>query len=395
MIGVAEARRILLDHVRPRGVERIALRLARGRTLREEIVADRPHPPFHASAMDGYALRARDTPGVLKLVGEAGAGRALSRPLGPGECARIFTGAALPESANAVLIQEEAERSGDSVRAPAVESGRHVRAAGVDFPAGQLLLAPGRILDAPSVALAAAAGRPSIVVSQAPRVAILGGGDEIVSPGQTPGPEQIYDSMSFGIAALAESWGACATTSHPMADDAQGVASAMSSAIGEHDLVVVVGGASVGDHDHARPALRTLGGDLLFEKVAVRPGKPTWFALLDDKLVLGLPGNPASAFVCARLFLRPMLDAFCSRDPAASIRTTPARTKHSLPANGPRETYLRSHTDVDPAGQSWTAAAPNQDSSLLSVFADANALIVREPHAPAAPEGALVRTLPF
>lgn len=393
MIGVAEARGLMLADAKPLGVERVALRFARGRTLRETIVAERPHPPFQASAMDGYAVRAGDTPGVLKLVGEAGAGRALARALGPGECARIFTGAALPAGADAVLIQEEAERLSDAVTAPRVETGRHVRATGIDFSRGQTLLTSGRLLEAATLALAAAAGRPSIVVSHTPRVAILSGGDEIVSPGQTPAPEQIFDSMSFGLAALAESWGAHATTSRPMADDRQGITGTIEAAIQEHNLVVVVGGASVGDHDHARPAMRALGAEFLFEKVAMRPGKPTWFARIGDKAVLGLPGNPASAFVCARLFLRPLIEAMCGRDPSDSIRTRPARARTALAANGPRETYLRARTEIGESAEVWAAVAPDQDSSLLFVFANANALVVRAPNAPSAPEGAMVDTL--
>lgn len=395
MISVAEARRAMLDWAKPLGVERIGLRYARGRTLRESIIADRAQPPFAASAMDGYALCADDTPGVLTLVGEAGAGRALSRALKPGECARIFTGAPLPQGADAVLIQEEAERAGDEVKTPKLEPGRHVRPIGVDFAKGQHLIEPGRVLDAAGIALAAAAGRPSLVVSNAPRLAILGGGDEIVSPGQTPAPDQIFDSMSFGIAALAESWGAQAKTASPFADDADAISEAVRSAVAEHNLVVIVGGASVGDHDHARPALRALGGELLFDKVALRPGKPTWFAKLGDKAVLGLPGNPASAFVCARLFLRPLVDALCGRDPTPASQAKPARAKHPLGANGPRETYLRARTAIDANGQAWTEAVSNQDSSVLSVFTDVNALIVRAPNAPAAAAGDLVDTLSF
>lgn len=395
MIGVAEARQITLDWARPLGIERVDLRLARGRTLREAIVADRAHPPFQASAMDGYALRAQDTPGPLKLVGEAGAGRALARPIAAGECARIFTGAPLPAGADAVLIQEDAVRDGDSIGAPEIERSRHVRAMGVDFSVGQRLLAPGRILDAPTIALAAAAGRASLAVAQVPRVAILSGGDEIVPPGQEPAPDQIFDSMSYGIAALAETWGAQATTTQPLTDQQRGIAAAVGDALGGHDLIVLVGGASVGDHDHARPALRGLGADILFEKVSLRPGKPTWFARLGDKAVLGLPGNPASAFVCARLFLRPLLDALCGRDPQDSIRAMQTRTKHALATNGPRETYLRAHTDIDGDGKLWADAAGNQDSSLLSVLASANALLRRPPNAETAAAGTLVETLLF
>jgi len=344
--------------------------------------------------MDGYALRAGDTPGVLRMVGEAGAGRALDRELREGECARIFTGAPLPPGADSVLIQEEAVRDGELVTSPGVELGRHVRSAGVDFAADEVLLRAGAVLDAPTIALAAAAGKASLKVSRKPRVAILSGGNELVAPGQQPGADQIFDSMGVGIAALAEQWGANATRIGPLADDAKEIAEAIAAAIPEHDLTIVVGGASVGDHDHARPAVRELGGEFFFEKVAMRPGKPTWLARVGGRLILGLPGNPASAFVCARLFLRPLLDQMCSRDPGASMRTLKARVRATLSANGARETYMRAVLETDETGQTWALAQARQDSSLLSVFANAQALIVRAPDAAEAPAGAIVDVLP-
>lgn len=393
MISVAEARNTILQNARPCGVERLTLQAALGRTLREPIIAQRDQPPFRASAMDGYALRASDTPGLLVLIGEAGAGRALGRSLMPGECARIFTGAPLPDGADTVLIQEDAVRDGELVTSPAIEVNRHVRAAGVDFARGERLLETGRTLDAASIALAAATGRASVSVARRPRITVLGGGDELVAPGQTPAEDQIYDSMSIGIAALAEQWGADAKAVGPLPDDASAIANALRKAVSESDLTIIVGGASVGDHDHARPAVRSLGGSLLFEKVAVRPGKPTWFARIDDRIVLGLPGNPASGFVCARLFLRPLLDLMCGRDPAASIRTTKARLRSGLAENGSRETYLRAVIETDETGQVWARAASQQDSSLLSVFAHAQTLILRMPDAPALAAGAIVDLL--
>lgn len=394
MISVAEARAIMLAAATPHATEITPIGAALGRTLREDVVAFRSQPPFRASAMDGYAVRAADTPGALRLIGEAGAGRALAQPIGAGDCARIFTGAPLPAGADSVLIQEDAARDGNLVTAPKVEPGRHVRDAGVDFRQGERLLRSGSRLDAAAIALAAAAGWPSLTVSAKPRVAVLSGGDELVRPGQPLADDQIFDSMSVGIAALAEGWGAEATTLGPLADRAQDIAAALAGAIAQNDLTILVGGASVGDHDHARPAVRSLGGELLFEKVAVRPGKPTWFARIGGRLVLGLPGNPASGFVCARLFLRPLLDLMCGRDPAASVRTQKTRTRTPLGPNGPRETYLRAVIESDALGQNWADAARQQDSSLLSVFASAQALIVRAPEAPEAEAGALVDVLP-
>lgn len=393
MISVAEALKIVVNSASPCGIETVPLRAAHGRTLRQDIAAERDQPPFPASAMDGYALRASDTPGVLRLIGEAGAGRAFGRALQAGECARIFTGAPLPEGADTVLIQEEAARDGDVITSPHVERSRHVRAAGIDFRRGDVLLREGCILDAASIALAAASGRPTLSVSRKPRVTVLSGGDELVTPGQSPGADQIYDSMGVGIAALADQWGADANNAGPLPDAAKTIADAVGRAVAESDLTIVVGGASVGDHDHARPAVRSLGGAMMFEKVAIRPGKPTWFARIGDSLVLGLPGNPASGFVCARLFLCPLLDRMCGRAPERSTRASPARLREALIENSARETYLRATLETDETGQIWARAVQQQDSSLLSVFAHAQALIVREPHAPALGEGAVTSVL--
>lgn len=393
MITVAEARAVMLEQARTLGAEHVPLPDARGRTLRERVVASRSQPPFAASAMDGYAVRSTDTPGVLLCVGEAGAGRAFPRALGPGECARIFTGAPMPGGADAVLIQEDAKRSGDEVTAPRVQPDKHVRRAGVDFAEGAVLLEPGRVLDPIALALAAASGCAELRVAKSPRVAILSGGDEIVAPGTTLKDDQIFDSVSYGVAGLAEAWGATVSRSMPFSDDPIRIARLVNDALDGADLAIIIGGASVGDHDHARPALRAIGAALLFEKVAVRPGKPTWFAHRDGQLVLGLPGNPASAFVCARLFLKPLLDRLFGRDPTPSTVTQSVRLRGSLAANGPRETYLRARTAPDACGQLWVEACENQDSSLISVFAASNALLLRRAGASEASEGDLVDVL--
>lgn len=396
MISVAAAQAAILREASPLACETAALDCARGRTLRELIAAPRAQPPFAASAMDGYAVRSADTPGALRLVGEAGAGHALARALAPGQCARIFTGAPVPAGADAVAIQEEAERNGDVVQVPAVERGKHVRPAGVDFQAGEMLLAPGRTLDAGAIALAAAAGMAELCVTRQPRLAIVSGGDEIVAPGATPADDQIFDSVSYGIAALAAGWGALPHRGErPFADDEAAIAGQIAAILDAADLTVLIGGASVGDRDFARPAMRRLGAEFLFEKIAVRPGKPTWLARLGERLVLGLPGNPASAFVCARLFLRPLLDRMNGGDAAAGLAPRIARTRRALAANGARETYLRARIAGDADGALWAEAAGDQDSSLISVFAAADALIVRAPHAPAAAPGAPMPYLPL
>jgi molybdopterin molybdotransferase len=395
VISVSEARAIILANAKPFAGEPVALTEALGRTLRETLVASRAQPPFDASAMDGYAVRSSDTPGVLRVIGEAGAGRGLGRALERGQAARIFTGAALPAGADCVLIQEDAERAGDTVTAPQVSAGLHVRRAGVDFEAGAMLLDSGQVLTAAAIALAAAAGRANLRVGRRPRIAILSGGNEIVSPGSTPSPDQIFDSVSYGVAALAETWGARAQRGSPFIDDRAAIARRVDEALASADVAVVIGGASVGDHDHARPALRAIGADILFEKVSLRPGKPAWLARRDNQIVLGLPGNPGSAFVCARLFLRPLIDRLLGRDPAIQCRTQRARLLGPLAANGPRETYLRASMRSDDVGQLWVDGSPHQDSSLISSFAAANSLIVRAPGANPSEAGELVEVLPL
>ncbi len=393
MIGVAEARAAVLSFAEPVACEIVRLRDALGRTLREDLIAARDHPPFRASAMDGYAVRASDTPGALRLIGEAGAGSALQRPVGCGECARIFTGAPLPAGADAILIQEDTARERDVVTAPPVVQGRHVRDAGVDFRAGARVLSSGATLDAVSIALAATLGRATLTVSSRPVVAVLAGGDELVAPGDTPLADQIFDSLSFAVAALVEQWGGEASTVPPLKDRAPIVANAIADSLATSDLTVIIGGASVGDHDHARPAIRHLGGAFVFEEVALRPGKPTWFARIGKHMVLGLPGNPASTMVCARLFLRPLLDKLCGREAVESTRTIAASTRTPLAANGARESYLRAVVESDGSGRLWAKAAAQQDSALISVLAAAPALIVRPPDAPETAAGALVEVL--
>lgn len=395
MITVSEARAIILENAKPSAGEQVTLADALGRTLRETIVASRAQPPFDASAMDGYAVRSSDTPGVLRIIGEAGAGRGLGRALERGEAARIFTGAALPAGADSVLIQEDAERAGDAVTVPQVSAGLHVRRAGVDFEAGATLLDSGQVLTGAAIALAAAAGRAILRVGRRPRIDILSGGNEIISPGSTPSPDQIFDSVSYGVAALAETWGARARSGSPFLDDRAEIARCVEEVLTSADVVVVIGGASVGDHDHARPALRAIGAEILFEKVSLRPGKPTWFARRDDKLILGLPGNPASAFVCARLFLRPLIEHLLGRDPATTSGTQHVRLRAALAANGARETYLRALVQADDGGQIWAQCFANQDSSLIGVAKSANALVLRPPGADAVCVGGLVEIVDF
>lgn len=392
--AVDAARARMLAALAPCGVESLALTAADGRILACDLVAKRDQPPFRASAMDGYALRSADTPGVLGVVGEAKAGAGAELTLNPMEAVRIFTGAPVPEGADSIAIQEDVTREGASIAAPKSNPGQHVRARGLDFRAGDVVLAAGARLDAIALALAGAAGAAHLSVAQRARVAVLTGGDEIVAPGTDPGPYQIYDSLSTAFAALITQWGGRAHVFAPRRDEVAALTAAYQEAFATADLVVTIGGASVGDRDLMKPALAPFAPHLDVENIALRPGKPTWFATTTAGPVLGLPGNPASALVCAHLFLRPILahlhgglDAGCDHIPA--LLTTP------LPANGMREHYLRAQLSVDRAGQNHVTPWEQQDSALLSLFNRANALIRLPPQAAAKEAGALVHVLPL
>lgn len=372
----------MLAAMEPLQVERIPLFEARGRRLAAPVIAQRAQPPFAASAMDGFALRATDTPGELRIVGESAAGHAFTRVLGEREAVRISTGAPLPDGADAVLIQEEARIEGEMLIVDALTVGRHVRGVGVDFKSGAEILLAGARLDPAELALAAAAGTAVVDTWRAPRVDILCAGDEIVPPGEAPRADQIFESCSYAIAAYAEAWGATVQRRYVLPDDAKAIERAAQETICASDLVVFIGAASVGPHDHAKPAFEALGARLLVSKVDMRPGKPTWFATTKKAPVLGLPGNPASAIVASMLFLKPLLERMLGCGGVLSVKH--ARVTAPLTANGSREAYLRAHVEIDEQGQARITAAKEQDSSLLSVLAASSALILRPANAPAA-----------
>ena len=392
---VAAARAAMLAGVKALDDESVTLADALGRVLAAPIVASRDQPPFAISEMDGYALVAADTPGILKRMGESAAGHGFTGAWVKGGTVRISTGAAIPDSADAVVIQEDVTRDGEDIAVPQARPGQHVRPRAMDFSAGTQLLQAGRRLDGVALALAAAAGAASLPVVRRPRIVLLSGGDELADPGVTPGPFQIFDSGTHGIAALVHAWGGDAQRLQLQKDDVSAIARAAEQGLKDSDLLVLIGGASVGDHDHARPALQRLGLKLSVEKIQLRPGKPTWFGHTPHGAVLGLPGNPASALVCARLFLRPLIEAMLGRDPDACVALRRARLLEALPANGPREHYLRSLLADDGNGGLTVRAFEQQDSSLLSVFASANALVRMLPGAPAAAAGTLVDVLPL
>lgn len=391
--GVEESRARMLGAVTPLAIEFASLRAARGRILAADIVATRDQPPFPASAMDGYAVRSADLPGELKVTGESHAGAGFTQTLNPGETVRILTGAPVPDGADRVVIQEDVTRDGEFVVFGAAEGGTNIRPRGVDFKDGALLVRKGARLDAVALSLAAASGAGVLPVIRRPRVALFGTGDELVQPGETPGPHQIFDSNSFGLSALFESWGAEVQRTRAEADDLNAIAEAARAALQNADILVVVGGASVGDRDLAKPALATLGLNLLVEKIGVRPGKPVWFGTTENGLVLGLPGNPASALVCAHLFLRPILHVMHGAAPGPHLHK--AKLRGPLGKNGPREHYLRAALEIDDHGQNWARPFEAQDSSLLSVFSEAECLIRLAANAPPLEDGALVDVLPL
>jgi len=391
--GVEAARATMLENVAALPSERVALAQAVQRILAEPVLSARDQPPFAVSAMDGYAIRAADVPGILRVIGEAAAGAGFESACGVGEAVRISTGAAIPDGADTVVIQEDVQRDGDALAVPDAQPGANMRPQGGDFRAGVALLAVGRRLDGVALSLAAAAGHAELFVRRRPRIALLCSGDELVAPGTTPGRWQIFESASIGIAALVEAWGGTARKLEIEKDDVAAIAGAAEAGLRDCDLLVVIGGASVGDHDHARPALQQLGLKLMIEKVGVRPGKPTWFGVTPLGPVLGLPGNPASALVCAHLFLRPLLEKMLGR--AFAVTFARARLMQALPANGPREHYLRAWLEADTQGQRTARAFEDQDSSLHAIFAAANALIRLPANAPAQAEGMLVDVLPL
>jgi molybdopterin molybdotransferase len=391
LLAVNDARARMLAEIAPLAAETVPLAQSIGRVLAEDVAAVRDQPPFAASAMDGWAVRAADAPGTRKIVGESAAGHGFEAAVGAGEAVRIFTGAAVPAGCDAIVIQEDAERDGETVRVPAVEAGHFVRPAGGDFKAESILLMRGVRIDPWRLSLAASAGRAEVSVRARPRVALLSTGEEIVEAPATPGPFQIYDSGGPALTAMIEGWGASVLRAKPVRDELEAVIAALADA--DADLVVTVGGASVGDHDLVRAAGEALGLSLRVESVNVRPGKPTFFGVLaDGRRLLGLPGNPASAFVCAEMFLKPILSAYqgASSEPV----TITARLAQALPANGSREHWMRAKLTYEDGG---VIVRPyrDQDSSLISVFAASDALLRRMAGAQAADAGSVVEVLPL
>lgn len=394
MITVEQAREQIAAALTPLSSETISAARAFGRTLAADIVADRNQPPSAVSAMDGYAVRSQDLTNddAFSLLGESRAGTGLDTPIQPSQAVRVSTGARIPDGADQVVIQENVELEADTLRtSDPANPGRHIRPAGSDYEAGQRLLGAGTILSPAKVSLAAAAGIGDIPVMRRPKVAILATGDELVHAGETPDEDQIFNSGTPGLSALVFSVGGQPLSLGIARDDPEDVREALASAEGA-DLLVTIGGASVGDHDHLRRVFTEEGGKLVFEKVRVKPGKPAWFGKLDDLPVLGLPGNPVSAMVTARLFLVPALRTLLAQPAALALGFETAVLSAPLVQNGDRETYLRGIRD---AATGPVRAMDKQDSSHLAALSEANVLIRRLPDAPAADAGATVEVLPL
>ncbi|TNC63231.1 gephyrin-like molybdotransferase Glp [Rubellimicrobium roseum] len=391
MISVAEALDRLFALAPTPVPEEVPLLDAAGRVLLRPVAARRDQPPFAASAMDGYALRAADvSPGaVLCILGESAAGRRFEGRVGPGEATRILTGAPLPQGADAVVIQEEVRRDGDRITISDTAIAAHVRPAANDFAAGSELSAPRRLSPA-DVALLAAFGAARVTVGRRPTVAIISTGDELVMPGEEPGPDQIFAANAFGLHALLAAEGARPRLLPIAGDRPEALALAFDLAHGA-DLVLTIGGASVGDHDLVAPAAQAAGARLDFHKVAMRPGKPLLAGRMPDgSMLLGLPGNPVSAMVCGLIFLLPVIRAMQGLLPGPAPRER-RRLAVALRPGGPREHYLRAVLDRDGSVRPFD----RQDSSLLSVLGQADGLVAQPPDALGQDAGEMVDFVPF
>lgn len=399
MLSLDEARRLLLENL-PRPVhEEVATGDCAGRILAGQIIAGKDQPPRAVSAMDGYAVRLAGGDGgaEFQLIGEAPAGAPFEGDVGTGEAVKIATGGVVPDGADAILILELAKRDGDLIRASAPPAvGEWIRPAAGDFAAGQLLLAAGQLLTPGRLGLAAAADLATLRVARKPVIAVLPSGNELREPGSPGTAGGAVNSAGYALAALVERWGGEARRLPIVPDEPDAVETALRAEQVGADVVVTIGGASIGDRDLFRPSAVRAGARIMFDKVAVQPGKPCWHGRFGNGcLLLGLPGNPASAFVCAHLLLKPLIFALTGRDPAEAVALRAAILTAGLAANGAREAYLRASVSADHRGCLRAAADVRQDSSLQTPLAAANALVRRTPFAPASGAGDIVEFLPL
>ncbi|MEQ8194413.1 MAG: molybdopterin molybdotransferase MoeA [Rhodospirillales bacterium] len=389
LMAVADALARVLGGVSVLPSETVSLNDAAGRVLAEDVSARVDHPPADVSSMDGYAVRSPDVaavPVTLKLVGESSAGSGFEGTVGPGETSRIFTGAPLPEGADTVVIQEDTERDGDSVTMlESSHAGRYVRPAGLDFKKGQTLLKAGTVLQARHIGLAAGMNVPELTVRRKPRVALLSNGNELVEPGEPAGPHQIINSNTFALAAFVRDCGGEPVNLGIARDTVESLREKIVEAQ-KTDLLVTMGGASVGDYDLVQQVLGKEGFDLGFYRIAMRPGKPLIFGHMGKLPVLGLPGNPVSVGVTAMIFLKPALETMLGI-PRENRPAETALLGCDLGENDRRQDYLRSSLSFDGNGNRVATPFDKQDSSMMANLARADCLVVRAPHAPAITQG--------
>jgi len=390
LVPVNEALERLLEGAAPLAGESVPLLEAMERVLAEPVVALRTQPPFDASAMDGYAVRAADVasvPSKLSVIGMAPAGRGFDGTVGKGQAVRVFTGAPLPAGGDTIVIQENVRALGDGaievIEPTPVE--RNIRRVGLDFSKGDTLLEKGRLLDPAALSLAASGNHPSVTVIKRPLVAIIATGDELLPPGSELGPDQIISSNAYGVAATVKSVGTRVLDLGIAPDRKEAIAALVRKAVAaEANVIVTLGGASVGDHDLIHDVLTGEGMTLGFWKIAMRPGKPLMFGRMGETRCIGLPGNPVASLVCSQLFLKPLLARLGGRQYSQDIRK--ARLSAAMSANDLRQDYVRASVR-DEDGTLVATPFGIQDSSMLRTLADANGLIVRAPFAPAVAAG--------
>jgi molybdopterin molybdotransferase len=393
LMPVAEAQAAIVSGVEPLDAETVSIFEATGRILAQDLCAKLTQPPFAASAMDGYAVRQADIaslPSRLKVIGRSLAGRGFDGEVRAGEAVRIFTGAPVPAGADTIVIQENTKAADDGAAVEILEPapiGQHIRPRGYDFCEGDTLLSSGMELASRELMLAAAMNNATVVVRRKPIIAVLANGDELVPPGQSPGSGQIISSIPAGMKGAIAAWGGESLLLDLAQDSKESLAARVRDAQ-EADVLLTIGGASVGEHDLVRGALEDMGARFEVLKVAMRPGKPVMFGFLNKQRILSMPGNPVSAIICARVFLKPLLDRFLGRARRDEPRIV--RLVVPLDANGEREHYMRAKLSED-----GVAPIRDQDSSLMSVFANADCLLVRPVRGPALPAGALVRVIPL
>jgi molybdopterin molybdotransferase len=396
LLSVADALDRVTAGLVPLEGESVAVLSADGRVLAEDVKAKLTQPPFAASAMDGYAVRSADVaalPVTLRVTGRSAAGAGFSGRVSAGEAVRIFTGAPVPEGADLIVIQEDTEERPGAVTIRTATGGAHIRPRGQDFVEGETLLTAGTRLGARELMLAAAMNHAELPVRRKPRVAILATGNEVVPPGSELAADQIASSVPAGLSALIAHHGGEAMPLGIAKDEPESIMT-LARAGSAADILVTIGGASVGEHDLVAAALKAEGLELDFWKIAMRPGKPLLFGRIGKQRVLGLPGNPVSALVCAQVFLLPMLGKLLGLAERGD-REGAALLGEALPANGARQHYMRAASEWREDGRRIVTPLPSQDSSLVAALARADCLIVRTPDAPELPAGAEVRILPL